>query len=69
MEKYKITVQNNKLKIIAPTWNDDSELPDSFYSVTVIQDYIEFIIRKLEKLPTNPPIHIYMNKISNILIK
>ena len=25
--------KNNKLKIIAPTWNDEFELPDSFYSV------------------------------------
>ena len=25
--------ENNKLKIIAPTWNDEFELPDGSYSV------------------------------------
>ena len=61
MEKY----NNNKLKIIAPTWNDEFELPDSFYSVLDIQDYIEFIIKKHKTLTTIPPIHIYVNRINN----
>ena len=26
--------RNNKLKIIAPTWNDEFELPDSSYSMS-----------------------------------
>ena len=30
--------KNNKLKIIAPTWNDEFELPDGSYSVSDIQD-------------------------------
>ena len=37
--------KNNKLKIIAPTWNDELKLPDGFYSVSDIQDYIEHIIK------------------------
>ena len=53
--------QNNKLKIIAPTWNDKFELPDGSYSVSVIQDYIEYIIRKHETLTIIPPIHAYIN--------
>ena len=61
MEKY----NNNKLKIIAPTWNDEFELPGSFYSVLDIQDYIEFIIKKHKTLTTIPPIHIYVNRINN----
>ena len=36
--------KNNKLKIIAPTWNDKSEFPDGSYSVSDIPDYIEYII-------------------------
>ena len=28
--------KNNKVKIIAPTWNDEFELPDGFYSVSDI---------------------------------
>ena len=47
--------ENNKLKIIAPTWNEEFELPGNSYSVSDIQDYIEIIIRKQETLPTNPP--------------
>ena len=36
--------KTNKLKIIAPTWNDESELPDGSYSVSDIQDFIKYII-------------------------
>ena len=38
--------KNNKLKIIAPTWNDEFELPDGSYAVSDIQDHIEYIIIK-----------------------
>ena len=37
---------NNKFKISAPTWNDTFNLPDGSYSITNIQDYFEFIIKK-----------------------
>ena len=33
-----------------------------------IQDYIEYIIKKLETLPTIPPIHIYINMINDRLM-
>ena len=42
--------KNNKLRIIAPTWNDVFELPDGSYSVSDIQDYIEYNIKKHETL-------------------
>ena len=32
--------KNNKLKMIAPTWDDEFELPAGCYSVSDIQDYI-----------------------------
>ena len=51
--------KNNKLKIIAP---------DCSYSVSDIQDYIEYIIKEHETLTTIPPIHIYINKINNRLV-
>ena len=60
--------KNNKLKIIAPTWNDDFELPDGSYSVSDIQDYIAYIMKKHDKLTTIPPIHVYINRINNILV-
>ena len=41
---------NNKLKIWAPTWNDTFDLPGGSYSVSDIQDYFGFIIKKHEAL-------------------
>ena len=60
--------KNNKLKIIAPTWNDEFELRDGSYSVSEIQVYIKFIIKKYETLRTVPPIHVYINRINNRLV-
>ena len=40
--------KNNNIKIIAPTWNDEFELPDSSYFVSDIQDYFEFIIKSIK---------------------
>ena len=60
--------KNNNLKIIAPAWNDEFELLNGSYSVSDIQDYIEYIIKKLETLPTIPPIHIYINMINERLM-
>ena len=37
---------NNKFKISAPTWNEEFELPDGSYSVSDIQDYFEYILKK-----------------------
>ena len=54
----------NMLKIIAPTWNDEFELPDGFYSVSDIQDYIEFIINEHETLTTIILIHVHINRIN-----
>ena len=47
---------NNKFKISAPTWNETFDLPDSSYSISDIQDYFEFIIKKHETLTENPSI-------------
>ena len=33
--------KKNKLKTIAPVWNDEFELPDGFYSGSANQHYIE----------------------------
>ena len=48
----------NKLKIIAPTWNDNFELPDGSYSVLHIDQLIKCYQKKPEALPTNATIHI-----------
>ena len=59
---------NNKFKILAPTWNDTFDLPDGSYSISDIQDYFEFIIKKHETLTENPPVQIYPNKIKNRIV-
>ena len=60
--------RNNKIKIIVSTWNSEFELPDGSYSVSDIQDYTEYIIKKHETLTTVPPIHVYINRINNRLV-
>ena len=59
---------NNKFKISAPTWNDTFDLPDGSYSISDIQDYFEFIIKKHETLTENLLIQIYPNKIKNRIV-
>ena len=59
---------NNKFKISAPTCNDEFNLPDGSYSVSDIQDYFEYIIKKHEAIANNPPVQIYVNKIKNMIV-
>ena len=54
--------------MIAPTCNDEFKLRDGFYSVSDIKEHVECIIKKHETLATNPPIHIYINRINNRLM-
>ena len=42
----KKSYKNNKFKISAPTWNGEFELPDGSYSISDIQDYFEYILKK-----------------------
>ena len=60
--------KNNKLKMVEPTWNNEFALPDGSYSASDIQDYIEFIIKKHEKLTTIPPVYVYVNRINDRLV-
>ena len=41
----KISYNNNKFKISAPTWNNKFDLTDGSYSVLDIQDYFEYILK------------------------
>ena len=52
----KYSYKNNKFKISAPTWSDEFELPDGSYSVSDIQDYFEYILKKHSESVDNPPI-------------
>ena len=44
--------KNYRLKISAPTQNEEFELPDGSYSASDIQDYFEYILKKNIRLIT-----------------
>ena len=56
---------NDKFKISAPTWNDEFELPGGSYSLSDIQDYFKYILKKHGEDIDKPSIQIYVNKIEN----
>ena len=56
----KSSYNNNKFKISAPTWNDKFELPDGSYSVSDIQDYFEYILKKRGENVDKPSVQIYI---------
>ena len=43
-------------------------MPNGSYSVSEIQYYIKYIIKKHETLTKIPPIHVYINRINNRLV-
>ena len=45
----KKSFKNNKFKILAPTWNEEFELPDGSNCILDIQDYFECIFKKIKK--------------------
>ena len=47
MVKCKTSYKNNKLKMSASTWNGEFEIPDGLYSVSDIEDYFEYIFKKI----------------------
>ena len=61
----KSSYNNNKFKISAPTWSEEFELPDGSYSVSDIQDYFEYILKKRGESVDNPSIRMYINRTEN----
>ena len=61
----KQSYKNNKFKISAATWNKECELPDESYSISDIQDYFEYILKKHGEITVNPIKRRYTNKIGN----
>ena len=57
--------KNNKFKISAPTWSDEFELPDGSYSISDIQDYFEYILKKHSESIDDPPIEMFVSKNEN----
>ena len=65
MGKCKASYKNYKFQILAPKWNKNFELLDESHSVLDIKDYFNYIIKKRETVPDNPPIKLYVNQIEN----
>ena len=61
----KSSYNNNKFEISAPTWSEELELPDGSCSISDIQDYFEYILKKHSESVDNSSIRIYVNKIEN----
>ena len=64
----KSAYNNNKFEISAPTWNDEFDLPEGSDSISDIQDYFEYIIKKHETIAHNRPVQIYVNRIKNRIV-
>ena len=72
-DNIKSSYNKNKFKILAPTWNEELTLPDGSYSVSDIQDYFEYILKKHgEKINNDkdndknkPSVKIHINKVEN----
>ena len=64
----KLTYNNNKFKISAPTWKETFDLPDELYNISEIQNYIEYTIKKHEAIGETAPIVIYNNTINNRIV-
>ena len=45
--------------------DEEFELSDGSYSVSDIQSYFEYVLKKHETVTDNPSIRIYVNKIEN----
>ena len=65
LENIKSSYNNNKFKISARKWNDTLELPDGSYSISDIQDYFEYTLKKHGENIDNPLVKMYANKIEN----
>ena len=61
----KSSYNSNEFKTSAPTWNDNFALPDGMYSVSGIQDYFGYILKKHGEDIDKPSVQIYVNKIEN----
>ena len=54
----KKSYKNNKFKISSPTWNEEFELPVGSYSISDIQNYFEYMFKKMGEATINPSIRI-----------
>ena len=48
-ENIKKSYKNNAFKIPDPTWDQNVDITDGWYSVSDSQDYLEYILKDTEK--------------------
>ena len=65
MNNIKSSYNNNKFKISSSTWNEEFILQDGSYSISDIQDYFQYVLKKHGENIDKPSIQIYVNKIKN----
>ena len=61
----KSSYNNNKFEILSPTWNEEFTLPDGSYSISDIQNYFQYILKKHGENTDKPSMQIYVNNIKN----
>ena len=61
----KSSYNNSKFKISTPTRHEEFALPNGSYSVSDIQDYFQYILKKHGENTDKLSIQIYVNKIEN----
>ena len=61
----KSAYNNKKFKITVPTLNDEFNLSDGSYSISDIQDNLEYIIKKHANVTDNASVQIYINQTKN----
>ena len=64
-KKIKTLCKNKEFKTSAPTCSDTLKLPGRSYSVSDIEYYFEYILKKHGEKTNNPSIRIRVNKIEN----
>ena len=61
----KSSYNNNKFKISAPTWSEEFKLPDGSYSISDIQEYFDYNLKKRSENVDDPSVKIYVNRTEN----
>ena len=63
----KKSYENNKFKISDPICNEEFQIPYGSYSISDIQDYFKYILKKYGEVTINPSIRIYTSKIESVI--
>ena len=67
-QKLSIYYIYNNLLHNSSNMDSEFELPNGFYCVSNIHNYMEYIINKHETLTTIPHTHVYISRINNRLV-